>query len=332
MVLLAVLSYGSYRLAAPKQEGSLRIALVQANRIVQDRMPMGEQQAHLEAYEALTREASGMVPDLIVWPASSLPSPMIKGGYVFRRVTQLAKETGCRLLVGGAGYEKMKALHERRATYANNELLVTPSGAIEAQYNKIKLVPFNEEIPLEGKVPWPQWVTPLKQSFTAGSSFTLFSVGEARFGTPICWENYFPDFFRKFMASGANLMVSVTNDSFFGPTEGQYQTLAMNVFRAVENRVTVVRSTPTGVSAFIGPDGQIVERVRDSTGKDLFVAGCLVREIPLNNRKTFYTMHGDAFAGSVSLIAAVGVMAAFRVSFRVRPPLRGTAGAELRSE
>ena len=96
-------------------------------------------------------------------------------------------------------------------------------------------------------------------------------------------------------------MVSVTNESVFGPTSGPHQTLAMVVFRAVENRVAVARSATTGVSAFIDPQGKIVARVSDGNGGDLFVRGILAWDVPLSEEKTFYTRYGDVFARVISL-------------------------------
>jgi apolipoprotein N-acyltransferase len=181
--------------------------------------------------------------------------------------------------------------------------LIAPNGRIKKQYNKIHLVPFNEYLPLQGKIKWPRWITPLELSFIRGEEYTLFEVSDAKFGTPICWEGLFPDLFRRFVKAGANFMVNVTNDGFTGRTAAPYQTLAMTVFRAVENRVVVLRASTTGVSCFIGPDGDIVERIQDNAGNDIFVSGILIRDVPLYNAKTFYTMHGDIFA-----YAAIGVV------------------------
>ena len=97
-------------------------------------------------------------------------------------------------------------------------------------------------------------------------------------------------------------MVNVTNDGFTGRTAAPYQTLAMTVFRAVENRVVVLRASTTGVSCYISPTGEIVERIRDNNGNDIFVSGILVRDVPLYNTKTFYARYGDIFA-----FAAIGV-------------------------
>jgi apolipoprotein N-acyltransferase len=187
--------------------------------------------------------------------------------------------------------------------YSNSQFLVSPKGELEGQYNKMRLTPFNEQVPFQGVMKWPRWITTLEKGFVPGDSYTLFQVAKARFGAPICWENNFPDVFRRFVLDGANFMVSVTNESVFGPTSGPHQTLAMVVFRAVENRVAVARSATTGVSAFIDPKGSIVSRVSDDNGEDLFVRGTLAWEVPLSEEKTFYTRHGDVFARAAGVAA-----------------------------
>ena len=218
----------------------------------------------------------------------------------------LARETGSYLLVGGTGYEKNQPRREGYLPYSNSEYFVSPSGRLEGQYDKIRLLPFNEYLPLQGKVSWPKWITTLEKSYIPGKKRTLFKVHNAKFGTPICWENMFSNHFRRFVKDGANLMISLTNEGFYGRNAAPYQTLAANIFRAVENRVAIVRSATTGISAFINPNGEIIERVRNKQGDDLFVAGYLVRDVPLSNDKTFYTNHGDVFA-YISILTVVVV-------------------------
>lgn len=121
----------------------------------------------------------------------------------------------------------------------------------------------------------------------------------------------FPDLFGRFVKDGAQFMVSVTNEGFFGKTSAPYQSLAINVFRAVENRIAVVRSATTGISAFINPNGEIVERVEDIAGRDIFVSGFRVRDIPLSNKKTFYTVYGDIFTYVVIGITVLMILASF---------------------
>ena len=271
-------------------------------------MPYADQKKHLKVYDHLTKVAAGTMPDLIVWPASSLPAPISASRVVRNTVVKLARETGSYLLAGGAGYEKLGPPRDGYLPYSNSEFLISPSGRLEGQYNKIRLVPFNEYIPLDGKITWPRWITTIKKSFLPGESRTIFKVKGAKFGSPICWENLFSDLFRRFVKDGANFMVCATNEGFFGPTPGPYQTLAINVFRAVENRVAIARSATTGVSAFINPDGKIVERIRDKNDKDIFVSGFLVRDVPLSNRKTFYTLYGDVFAHVLIGFTLLGVV------------------------
>jgi apolipoprotein N-acyltransferase len=308
---MLVLLYGWRRTGAPEGSERLRVALVQANVVPTDNMSVSEQKEHLETYGRLTREAATSKPALIAWPTSSLPAPMGVSRVVSHAVRTLARETGCYLLVGGAGQEKFEPPQEGYLPYSNSEFLIAPSGRLAGKYDKIRLLPFNEYIPLQGKIRWPQWITTLKKSYLSGKEYTLFRVSGAQFGAPICWENMFPDFFRRFVKDGAHFMVSVTNEGFWGRTSAPYQTLAMNVFRAVENRVTIVRATTVGVSAFINPEGEILERVQDDDGKALFVSGFLVRDVPLAHSKTFYTVHGDVFSYAVMAIAVLMILVSF---------------------
>jgi apolipoprotein N-acyltransferase len=324
VMVIVTLSYGFLKLREEDSSRRLRVAVVQANVLTRDRMSVEDQIQHLRAYDRLTREAAKERPDLIVWPSSSLPGPLTSrvSSILVRRA---AHETGVHVLVGGAGGDKFTPARDGMLPYSNSEFLVAPSGRVEGQYNKIRLTPFNEYVPLRGTIRLPGWITTLKDSFVAGTEYTLFQVGDARFGTPICWENTFPEVFRRFVRDGAQFMVSVTNEGFFGNTSGPHQTLAMNVFRAVENRVTIARAATTGVSGFISAKGEVLERVTDGRGRDLFVAGVVVRDVPLSDVRTFYTLHGDVFAHAMVAVAAASVIGARVV--RRRPVKAGAASA-----
>jgi len=242
LAIAGTLVYGGYKLAdVPAAGRVLRVTLVQANVTVRSKMSAKEQMAHLAAYGRLTRQAEEQKPDLIVWPSSSLPGP-IDFWIVRLYVNHVANRAGIPLLVGGAGGDKFAPPREGYLPFSNSEFLISPMGKLEGQYNKVHLTPFSEQVPLQGLVSWPRWMTTLEKSFVPGDGYTLFNVGQASFGAPICWENVFPDVFRRFVLGGANFMVSVTNESVFGATAGPYQTLAMNAFRAVENRVAVARA------------------------------------------------------------------------------------------
>ena len=304
-IFLAVtFTYDWHRLRRPAGDQFIRVAVVQANAVTEDKMDLARQVAHLRPYKELTGEVAKGKPDLIVWPASSLPAPINSSRAVRLTVKKLARETGAYLLVGGAGGDKGVPKQKGIGPHSNSEYLISPSGRIEGQYDKIRLLPFNEYVPLQGKIRWPQWITALEESYIPGEAYTLFHISGATFGSPICWENLFPDLFRRFVKDGADFMVSVTNESFMGKGPAPYQTLAANIFRAVENGVFIVRSASTGISAIIDSNGRILDRVKDDSGEDLFVPGYLIRDIPLAVDRTFYTVHGDIFA-----YAAIGVAA-----------------------
>ena len=321
--LAAVLVYGWQHLVdEPAPTAHVRVAIVQANVAARNGMSSREQMKHLAGYDRLTRETAKEKPDLIVWPSSSLPGP-ISFWMIRLYVADIAHRAGVPLLVGGAGGDKLAPAAEGRFPFSNSQILVAPSGRLEGQYDKIHLTPFTEQVPLQGLVKWPSWISAAEKGFVPGNDYTLFQVSGARFGAPICWENTFPDLFRRFVLQGADFMVSVTNENAFGATSGPYQTLAMNVFRAVENRVAVARAATTGVSAFIDSRGRIVSRIADARGADLYVAGVLVRDVPLAKERSFYTRYGDVFARAVA-IAALAMLLIGAITGRAR---RGTAPA-----
>jgi apolipoprotein N-acyltransferase len=307
LLMVATSVYGCYNSGVMDSGRHLRVGLIQSNVITQDNMPFADQEKHLQVYERLTKAAALGKPDLIVWPDSSLPAP-IRSRLVRYTIVQLAHETGSYLLVGGAGHEKTTPKREGYLPYSNSEFLINPSGQIAGQYNKMRLLPFNEYLPLQRIIKWPQWITTLKESFIPGEKYTLFEVSGVKFGTPICWENLFPDLYRQFVKEGAQFMVSVTNEGFLESATAHYQTLAMNIFRAVENRVVIVRVSPNGVSGFINPDGKVVNTVRDGNGKKLFISGVLVKDVLLSDKKTFFTIYGDIFAYTTIAMSALTIL------------------------
>jgi apolipoprotein N-acyltransferase len=109
----------------------------------------------------------------------------------------------------------------------------------------------------------------------------------------ICWENLFSDLVRQFVKRGAQFIVNITNEAWFGETAAPYQFLSMSVFRAVENRVYVVRCANTGISCFIDPCGRVVDRVKDENGRDIFVRGIVTGSVIPLESNTIYTRYGD---------------------------------------
>jgi apolipoprotein N-acyltransferase len=307
-----VIFYGWTKLPLPPHKMSIRVAVIQANVVTQRNMPLSEQVAHLKAYQRLTLKAAEENPVLIVWPSSSLPAPL-SSRIVRFTISRLAQETGCYLLVGGAGQEKGQLRVQGEPTFSNSEFLISPSGRLVKQYHKIKLLPFNEYIPLKDTIKWPVWISALEEEAIPGDEYSLFQIPGATFAAPICSENMFPDLFRQFVKKGAEFIASVTNEEFFKDTPVPYlQSLAINVFRAVENRVYIVRAATTGISGFIDATGRIVETIKGDNGEILFVSGALVKEIPLLTENTFYTRFGDVFAYVIIILTGLILIVSFK--------------------
>jgi apolipoprotein N-acyltransferase len=199
------------------------------------------------------------------------------------------------LLVGSAEYPKfLKGPVKLRS--GNTALYFSPEGKVLNQYIKIRLVPFGEYVPLEGIIKWPESiVSKTMTSHISGKEFTILNVDETRFCALICWEILFPDLSRTMVKNGAEFVINISNEAWFGKSDAPYQMLSMAVFRAVENRVNLVRATNTGISCFIDPHGRITGKVTNGS-KDIFVAGTLSKQIFLSPQGTFYTHYGDIFA------------------------------------
>ena len=191
-----------------------------------------------------------------------------------------------------------------RMRYLNSAFFFTPTGQVGPRSDKIHLVPFGEYVPLANLLPFVHKMVEGIGDFVPGSKFVTFPTGKGDAGVLVCYEGIFPELARGYIRQGSRFLVNITNDAWFGRSSAPMQHLSMYAFRAVENRVPVVRAANTGISSFIDSTG----RIADTT--PLFHEAVLVGEIRLTNRVTFHTLHGDLFvhllcAGFVLLLVGV---------------------------
>ncbi len=292
------LIYGKITAAKPLEGHKVKVGVVQGNIAQLQKWDPKQAKAIMQVYKNLTLQAAKENPDLIVWPETATPKAINLDPKLKNEVGSIAKAAASDMLIGSAQVYKFKLNAPKKTRYYNSAFLISDSNASKQipRYDKIKLVPFGEYLPLRGKFPWSHLGVPDKQAFLAGREFTVFKRPSFQFSTTICWENIFPDVVRQFVNHGAQFIVNITNEAWFGETAAPYQFLSMNVMRAVENRVYVVRCANTGISCFIDPNGRIVGRVKSEQGQDIFTPGILCRTIVSLNAKTFYTKYGDIFA------------------------------------
>jgi apolipoprotein N-acyltransferase len=198
--------------------------------------------------------------------------------------------------------------------FYNSALLINEDGRLIAQYDKIRLMPFGEYVPLPQWLPGASLISGIVGDFTPGDKYTMMPFGEGRAGTFICIESAYPFIARRLTSEGADVLINISNDGYLGPTAVMRQHLANVVFRAVENARPVLRVTNTGISAEIDERGVVHDQTQ-SFQPDLRVW----QVSPSAGVKTFYTRYGDLF---VYLCVGVTVLVFFAILFSSRRSLR----------
>ncbi len=285
VVILLCLVYGVFVVSKSSNavgEASIKVSVIQAN-INQDvKWDELSQFDILDKYEELTRRVSKENSEIIVWPETAVPGYLRHERGLFYRVSNTARLNNVWLIVGGPDFIN--------DNYYNAAFLISPKGEIADQYNKIHLVLFGEKVPL--RKPLSKFFKILDEmgDYTPGEGISLLETPSAKFGVVICFESIFPDLFRRFVKSGADVMVNITEDCWYGRTSAPWQHFSVNIFRAVENRTPVIRVANTGISGFIDPYG----RVRKSSA--IFTEDFLTDDVLLREKTTFYTRYGDIFS------------------------------------
>ncbi|MBI5835775.1 MAG: apolipoprotein N-acyltransferase [Candidatus Eisenbacteria bacterium] len=263
---------------------SLRVAIVQPNIAGDIKWDPRYLVANLNATVALTGTVAARRPELIVWPETAVPTYLRYDDRAFTQVTGLVARLGIPLLTGFP--DARPDAVAGRAIF-NSSSVVVPPGQLDGFYDKMHLVPFGERIPFQRFLPFLGKFELGQAEWMPGEHARALNAGPARAGVMICFESIFTDIARAEVRDGADLLVNITNDEWFGPRTAPWQHASMAVFRAVENRTGLVRCANTGVSFLVDPDGSI----RAAT--PVFRAATVVEDARLGSGGTFYTRHGD---------------------------------------
>ncbi len=295
--------YGVRQLLEPPPESSeLTFAAVQAN-IPQDvRNDPAFSLEVLETYRRQTTAAIAMQPDLILWPESSTPAPLLGDQLTWDLVRGLAEQHTGDFLLG--------TVHWAREGDFNSIALLTSRGTEAQLYHKIHLVPFGEYVPLREEFPLLAAIVGdlVPDDFDAGTQFEILEMASrpVKLGPLVCFEDTLGDLARRFAQRGAQAFVVVTNDGWFLKSAGSMQHLQNAVFRCVETKLPMIRAANTGVTCAIDRLGTVREVLRDDTGST-FTQGVLFSRIdaPTHPEPTFYTRYGEVF--SISCLAATAL-------------------------
>ena len=283
----------------------LRVGLVQANVPREEKFSPVYASKIFRQFARLSDMAlhSDPPPELIVWPESSMPGPVLEDEESYTFVIGYAERAKVDLLLG--------AIDEDAKHAYNAALLVSDAGRKTQLYRKVHLVPFGEYIPGRNWVPLLARIIgdQVPADFDAGTEYTVFSLTNKaiRVAPLICFEDTIGELTRRFVLKGANLLVNVTNDGWFLRSAGSQQHLDNAIFRCVETRRPLVRAANTGVTCFVNESGRVTKTLVDKQGSQ-FTDGEITADVmvPSDHTLTFYTEHGELFAeccAGVSLIA-----------------------------
>ncbi len=302
-LLSAVLAYGYWQIASYDSSyanaSRLRVALLQGNVALDVKWNEAYRERVFKLYDELTRRVSEGRPAIVVWPETAAPWYFQLDDNYRERMLDLARDQKVYLLFGSLGY------HERGSglEYNNSAFFISPHDEVLGRYDKVHLVPFGEYIPFRKMFFFVDQVVEGTGDMSPGRELPVMGMPGGRFGVLICFEIIFPGLARSYVNRGAQFLATITNDSWFGRSAAPYQHFAIAVFRAIENRVPVVRAANTGISGIIDPVGRI------ETSSRIFEMSSILGDIvPKTGPNTWYTAYGDAFAYGCSVVVAVLVL------------------------
>src|SRR5271168_1789516 len=237
-------------LPGPRQ-GDQTAVLVQGNVSEDEEWTPQAAERMRESLVALSLEqALGGHPRLIVWPETPGPLYYYRDPALRNSVMELARLTGAWLLFGSVA-------ETQQGTPLNSAVLLDPSGEFVDRYDKVNLVPFGEYVPKA--FDFVNRITKEAGDFVPGTRLVVFPMGEHKLATFICYESVFPSDVRQFARQGAEVLVNISNDGYFGTSAARLQHLEIVRMRAAENRRWLLRATNDGVTVNIDPAGRIRE-------------------------------------------------------------------------
>jgi apolipoprotein N-acyltransferase len=232
--------------------------------------------------------------NLIVWPES--PSNFEERDPAFRTaMSTLARAMRAPVIAGNIGFDANPSVKRGFLLY-NSANIITPDGIFAGRYDKIHLVPFGEYVPFKPLFFFAGDLLGEAGSFDAGTHRTVLPAGAHRYGTFICYESIFGDEVRQFAKQGADVLVNISNDGWYGDTSAAWEHLNMARMRAIENHRWVLRATNTGVTAAIDPYGRVTSAAPRHIRTALRVGFGYETDV------TFYAAHGDLFAYGCTLV------------------------------
>jgi len=282
---------------------AVKLSVVQPNIPQEMKWAASSRKLIMERYFDITDKAAGDNPDLIIWPEAALPVVLEEEPSYYLSLRDYVQGISRHLLFGAVTFKD--------GFYYNSAVFLSSNADLLGQYDKLHLVPFGEYIPFRNLLKFLDTIAPIGD-IAKGKDYTIFKFPDS-FGVLICFEDVFPHIARGFVSRDARFLVNITNDAWFGKTPEASQHLAASVFRAIENRVFLVRSANTGISGFISDYGKVFSLVSDEKGNNIFIAGHKTDKVYIYPKpRTIYNRFGDFFPVGCLLAVFINLMIALR--------------------
>ena len=303
VVTLLVL-YGWAVMPVIPRAGRFPVAILQGSVPISVKWQDGNEDYSFRLYDSLARSVTDTTTRLYIWPETSAPSYLSHDQRHRRLVGATSQATGAGHLVGSLGVREQGGGWRQY----NSAYLFDSSGRLAGQYDKVKLVPFTEQVPYQDYLPFlrkeflTRYLTFIEtydvqfwSDFYPGDSARLFPVGETLFGPLICYEVTFPEYVRRMILNGADFIVEITNDTWFGHSVGIHMHSRIFVTRAVENRCWGARAANSGLSYIVDGYG------RKRAELPLDAVAALEGRLNVLDGYSFFTRVGD-IAGLASFL------------------------------
>lgn len=304
LIMASMYIYGLVRIpSSPEnpQAKVLRVGIVQGNMTRGVKWEPENLYLNFERYFDLSRQVAGQNPELLVWPETAIPEYVLQREHLRKMMRSFVDSLQIPVLTGIPYY---KTVNPGEYIFFNTAALIKPFEDSSEVYFKMHLVPISEKIPFREKFKILREIRLGQADWSNGQRQTIFDLDGYKFATVICFESVFPGFCRQFALEGAQFLVVITNDMWFGRTSLLEQHAMMSVFRAIENRIPVVRSANTGISMAIDRWGRILVK------SDIFVPEYLAADIVPEDAGSVYDRIGDVIPEGALILSIVSIAVA----------------------
>jgi apolipoprotein N-acyltransferase len=307
-LVVGVAVWGSRRAAVAEWTHTgdpIRVGLIQGNIDQDEKVQSGRAAAIFQDYLDMTRQAIREGAEFVIWPESSTPFRFEDDLLAAAKLRALAQQARVPMLFGSDQF--VRGANGAPTTFYNSAFLVTADGTTGGVYRKMHLVPFGEYVPAKNLLFFAAPLVQAVSDFSAGDEAALLPVAGHLISTAICYEVVYPGLVRQFVAGGSEMLTTITNDAWFGPTSAPYQHFEQASMRAIEEGRYLVRAANTGISGIVDPYGRVVEQTA------IFQRAVVVGEARFLRTSTFYARHGDILAYASVLASAALLVFARRV-------------------